>query len=135
MAKTLVDIPVYSIVFDPAIAATAASRLAKKTSPITKEKALEVGKDYAALVRSRIDPNALVFVFGSTVTGNANLDSDIDIAVVSKTNDSAIYDAFASLSILADEVSWDIEVHAVATTDWCKGDPHILEIKRLGIAV
>jgi len=135
MAKSQVDIPVYSIVFDPAIAATASGRLAKKTTPITKEKALDVGKDYAALVRAHIDPDALVFVFGSTVTGNANLDSDIDIAVVSKTNDSAIYDAFATLSILADEVSWDIEVHVIATTDWHKGDPHVLEIQRHGIAV
>jgi len=135
MAKAQVDNPVYTIVFDPAIAENAAIRLAKKTSPITKEKALEVGKDYAALVRARIDPDALVFVFGSTVTGKANLDSDIDIAVVSKTNNSAIYDAFASLSILADEVSWDIEVHAVATTDWRRGDPHVLEIQRRGIAV
>jgi len=135
MAKIKAGIPDYSIIFDPAIAATASGRLVKKTSPITKEKALEVGKDYAALVRARIDPDALVYVFGSTVTGNANQSSDIDIAVVSKTNDSAVYDAFATLSILADEVSWDIEVHVVATTDWRKGDPHVLEIQRWGIAV
>jgi predicted nucleotidyltransferase len=135
MANTK-DVTTHSpIVIDPNIAAEAAIRLAKKTSPITKENALAVGKDYAVLIRARIDPNALVFVFGSTVTGNANLDSDIDIAVVSKTNDDAIYDAFANLSVLADEVSWDIEVHAVATTDWRKGNPHILEIQRRGIAV
>jgi len=135
MAKLQADRPVHSIVFDPAIAVTAASRLARKTSPITKEKALEVGKDYAVLVRARIDPDALVFVFGSTVTGSADLDSDIDIAVVSKTNNSAIYDAFATLSVLADEVSWDIEVHAISTSDWHRGDPHVLEIQRRGIAV
>jgi len=135
MARTNADFFTNSIIFDPEIAAEAALRLTRKTSPITKEEALEVGKDYASLVRARVDPDALVFVFGSTVTGNADLNSDIDIAVVSKTNDYAIYDAFANLSVLADEVSWDIEVHVVATKDWHKGDPHVLEIQRWGVAV
>jgi len=135
MAKMQADLPINSIVFDPTVAAEASVRLAKKSSPITKENALRVGKDYAALVRTRVDPDALVFVFGSSVTGDADLNSDIDIAVVSKKNDSAIYDAFANLSILADEVSWDIEVHAVAAIDWRKGNPQILEIQKRGIAV
>jgi predicted nucleotidyltransferase len=135
MIKNKDEILYSSIVFDPKLAAEVAYKLAQKTSPITKEKALEIGKDYATLIREQIDPKAQVFVFGSTVAGSANLDSDIDIAVVSKTNDEAIYDAFANLSLLADKVSWDIEVHAVATTDWHKGNPQVLEIKKDGIAV
>jgi len=124
-----------SIIIDPVIAANAAFKLAKKITPITKEDALRIGNDFAALVRARIDPDALIFVFGSTVTGKANLDSDIDIAVVSETNDFAIFDAYANLSILADEVSWDIEVHAVGTSDWNEGNPHVFEIQNRGIAV
>ena len=82
---------------DPAVAERAAKRYYRKSTPISKSKALKIGKDYATLVRSRVDPDALVFVFGSTVTGEANPNSDIDIAVVSKQNDAAIYDAFANL--------------------------------------
>jgi predicted nucleotidyltransferase len=126
---------VNSIIIDPAVAAKAVMKLTGKTIPITKDDALRIGRDYASIVRHRIDPNALIFVFGSTVMGSADINSDIDIAVISKTNDTAIYDAFANLSILADEVSWDIEVHAVATTDWEKGNPHVLEIQKRGIAV
>jgi predicted nucleotidyltransferase len=135
MANPQVDISVNSIIVDPAIAARAAMKLAIRTMPITKDEALRIGKDYATIVRNRVDPDALVYVFGSAVMGKTNINSDIDIAVVSKTNDISIYDAFANLSVLADEVSWDIEVHTVAISDWIKGNPHVLEIQRQGISV
>ena len=43
--------------------------------------------------------------------------------------------AYVVLSMLADEVSWDIEIHAIAPVDWQKGDPHVLEIKKWGISI
>ena len=135
MSEVKVENSYNTIFIDPRVAAEAARKFAKKASPISKNDALKIGKEYASLIRAQVDPDALIYIFGSTVSGKAHNDSDIDIAVVSKTNDAAIYDAFANLSILANTISWDIEVHAVATTDWKKGDPHILEIKNRGIPV
>ena len=124
-----------ALVFDKAIAKDAAIKLAPKTSAITRDEALKVGADFAARIRERVDPDALVFVFGSTVRGTAQLNSDIDVAVISKTHDSDVIEAAVILSRIAREVSWDIEVHTVAYEDWRKGDPHISEIQRWGVSV
>jgi len=106
-----------------------------RMSVITKEEALLTGRQFAEQVRKRIDPDALVFVFGSVIKGTAHTGSDIDIAVVSKNFDNDIIREGAKLSSLAQSISWDIEVHAIAITDWCKGDPHVFEVKRWGIPV
>jgi len=121
------------IIYDERIAAEAALKLAPKTSPITREDALKIGGEFAYLVRERIDPDALVVVFGSTVKGEALPNSDIDIAVVTESFGNDVMGAYAALAAIARIVSWDIEVHAVAPFDWQKGDPHVLEIKRWGI--
>ena len=106
-----------------------------RTYAITKEEALFAGSQFAEQVRKRIDPDALIFVFGSVIKGTANAESDIDIAVVSKIFDKDIIREGAKLSSLAQSISWDIEVHDIAIADWRKGDPHVFEIKRWGIPV
>ena len=122
-----------TIVYDASIAAEATVKLAPKASPITKEDALKTGAYFATLVREKIDPNALIFVFGSTVKGEANINSDIDIAVITEAFGNDVMSAYVALSMLANEASWDIEIHAVAPIDWQRGDPHVLEIKKWGI--
>ena len=102
------------LIYDEQTAAEATLKLAPKTSPITRESALKIGGEFACLVRERIDPDALVFVFGSTVKGEAKLNSDIDIAVVTEAYGNDVTLMYVALSKIADEVSWDIEVHAVA---------------------
>jgi predicted nucleotidyltransferase len=128
-------VDISNLFFDPTVAAEAAVKLASKSSVITRDDALKIGGEFAARVRERVDPAALVFVFGSTVKGEANLKSDIDIAVVSETNGGDIYAAFANLSCIAHEINWNIEVHAVAPVDWREGAPHVLEIQKWGIPV
>ena len=122
-----------SLIYDASIAAEAVVKLVQKASPTTKEEALRTGAVFANLVRERIDPNAQVYVFGSTIKGEAGLNSDIDIAVISEVYGNDVMRAYVALSMLANEVSWDIEVHAVAPIDWKKEDPHVLEIKKWGI--
>ena len=95
-----------SVVYDASIAAEAAAILASKASPITKEDALKTGADFALLVREQIDPNALIFVFGSTVKCEANIDSDIDIAVVTDVYGNDVMSAYVALSALANEVDY-----------------------------
>ena len=64
-----------NLVFNSSIAQEAAVKLAPKTSAITKDEALKISSDFASYVRERIDPEAIVFVFGSTVRGTASLNS------------------------------------------------------------
>ena len=109
--------------------------IAKKKSVITSDEALNLGKQFADRIRKQIDPNALVYVFGSVVKGTANINSDIDIAVVSCIYDGDIIREGAKLSSLAQQISWDIEVHDVPLSDWRKGNPHVFEIQRWGIPV
>jgi len=46
-----------------------------------KEQAVRIAESYAELVRGIINPKDII-LFGSCVNGNADKDSDIDIAVV-----------------------------------------------------
>ncbi|MCL2775542.1 MAG: nucleotidyltransferase domain-containing protein [Oscillospiraceae bacterium] len=124
-----------NLVFNRSIAEEAATKLAPKKAMITRDEALKISADFATRVREQIDPEALVFVFGSTVRGTANINSDIDIAVVSKAHDADVIEAAVELSRIARDVSWDIEVHTVAYEDWRKGDPHVFEIQKWGIPI
>ena len=124
-----------TVVYDASIAADAEKKLAPKAHPITKDGALKVGAEFAALVRERIDSDAIIYVFGSTIKGEAKLDSDIDIAVVSQTYGNDVMGAYVELSLLAELVNWDIEVHSVAPVDWQKGDPHVHEILKWGVQI
>ena len=109
--------------------------ISEKKSIITYNEALNIGKQFAMQVRKQIDPHALVYVFGSVVKGTANINSDIDIAVISNIYDGDIIREGAKISSLAQQVSWDIEVHDVPLSDWRKGSPHVFEIQRWGIPV
>jgi predicted nucleotidyltransferase len=108
---------------------------AERKAVATKEEALHLGRMFASIVRSEVESDALVFVFGSTMKNEANLGSDIDIAVVSKVFDRDFIGEAGRVGCLAYAVSEDIELHAVACAEWQKGNPHILEIQKYGIAV
>ena len=108
---------------------------ARRTSVITQEEALDIGRRFAAQIRAKVDPGARIFAFGSVIKGNAGLESDIDIAIVSKVFDGDYFREAGRMSGLAQSVSWEIEIHAVTEMDWSKGDPHVLEIKKWGIEI
>lgn len=108
----------------------AARAVQKRSTVITYDEALGLGRKFAGLVHKQFDSNALVFLFGSTVKGTANKDSDIDVAVVSKKFDVDFIREAGRISSLAQSVHEDIEVHAVSDAEWRKGNPHVLEIQR-----
>ena len=124
-----------TIVYDARIAAEAEKRHATKTQPITKNRALKIGAEFASLVREHIDSEAIIYVFGSTIKGEAKIDSDIDIAVISHLYGDDVMASYVALSLLAEHVNWDIEIHSVSPIDWIKGDPHVHEIKMWGIKI
>ena len=107
----------------------------EKKTLITKDEAISTGRMFASIVRSDVDADALVFVFGSTVKDEADINSDIDVAVISKVFDNNFIGEAGRIGCLAFGVSEDIEVHAVSRAEWQKGDPHVLEIQKWGIAV
>ena len=107
----------------------------KRKTVITKAEAIYAGRLFASKVRNDVDADALVFVFGSTVKDEADFCSDIDIAVVSNVFDRDFIGEAGRVGCLAYGVSEDIELHAVARSEWQKGNPHVLEIQRWGIAV
>jgi predicted nucleotidyltransferase len=129
------DAELNTVIIDKKIAEAAKIKLAPKTTPITKEEALIIGKKFAERVRNELDNNAMIFVFGSTIKGEADLNSDIDIAVVSKEYGDDVMKGCVLLGRIADDISWDIEVHTVAQTDWINENLHTFEIKKWGVAV
>ena len=102
---------------------------------ITRDEAIAIAKEYAAKVRENIDGNAEVYLFGSSAKGNAQIGSDIDIAVVSKVFGDAVVDDFVKVNMLAYKVSYDIEAHPIVFEDWVDVTPFTIEIKRHGVAV
>ena len=133
--KKYIGADLSALTFDKRVAAASDIKLAQKASVIEKEDALGLCGEFANLVRQQIDSNALVYVFGSVIKGTANLRSDIDTAIVSRKLDDDYFRVAAKLNGLASKVSWDIEVHAIAYEDWCKGNPHVLEIQKWGVPV
>jgi predicted nucleotidyltransferase len=124
-----------TLVFDEAVAAEARVKLTPKTAAIKKEEAIYLCGKFANIVRKQVDSNALIFVFGSIIKGTADKRSDIDTAIVSRKLDKDFFGVAAKLSGLAHDVSWDIEVHAIAYEDWLKGNPHVLEVKEWGVEI
>ena len=104
-------VDISNLAFDPAVAAEAAVKLAPKSSVITRDDALKIGGEFAARVRELVDPAALVFVFGSAVKGEANLNSDIDVAVIVEKIDGDFWERWSSLFGYTWELGFKIEPH------------------------
>ena len=102
-------------------------------SKINRETAISQGKQFASLVRSEIDSEALVMLFGSCAKGETHERSDIDIAVVSKTFGSNIIENRVRVSLLGYQINSDIEAHPFSTDDWKYVTPFINEIKKTGV--
>ena len=102
---------------------------------INRKTAIQSGKQFASLVRSEIDNEAIVLLFGSCAKNKTHDRSDIDIAVVSKTFGSNVIEDKVSVSLLGYTVHPDIEAHAISIGDWEYSTPFINEIKETGVAL
>ena len=102
---------------------------------ISYEQAMEIAKQFAIRVRSELDSQAEIYLFGSIVTANNRPDSDIDIAVVSKTFTNDVCANFARVNLLAFGVDDSIDAQAVIYDDWVNKTPFTAEIQRQGVLV
>ena len=102
---------------------------------ISRDSFIATGKQYASRVRSEIDNEALVMLFGSCAKNAANDRSDIDIAVVSKEFGDDIPNDFARLYVIAYGVNTEIEPHPFSFARWNDPTPFIREIMETGVVL
>ena len=102
---------------------------------LDQAKAISSGKQFATKVRSEIDSEALVLLFGSCAKNSIHDRSDIDIAVVSKTFGNNMPENFARLTVIAYGINTDIEPHPFSLDSWNYTTPFISEIKSTGVAL
>ena len=102
---------------------------------ISREAAMSTGMRFAAKVRSEIDNNAVVVLFGSCAKNGATERSDIDIAVVSEKFGYNIAENFARLSVIAYGINVEIEPHPFTLECWNDSTPFISEIKKSGVVL
>ena len=99
----------------------------------TRENIFFVAKQFAKLVKSELDADAVVYLFGSCARNDANERSDIDIAVVSRLFGNDISEDYGRLAVLAHHVNPDIEAHPIVIEDWIDTTPFTSEVKRDGV--
>ena len=110
-------------------------RKGNRAGEMTQIEALELTKKYASVIRSELDANAIVLLFGSHARNQATIDSDIDIAVVSRKFGKNVVEDFGRINILRHNISLDIEAHPVPYREWSNLTPFIKTIQTEGIAV
>jgi len=76
-----------------------------------------------------------MFIFGSSVTGVASEDSDIDIAVVADDFSGDAVDDMFRLMKSRRNIDLRIEPHAFLPSDFHEGNPFAAEIMRSGIRI
>ncbi len=100
----------------------------------TREKAEEIARNFANLVKNNLDVK-YVYLFGSYAKGNFSEDSDIDIAVV---GDDFIGDPVEDTMMLMRirrNIDIRIEPRAFRTADFKKSNPISKEIMETGIMI
>jgi predicted nucleotidyltransferase len=100
-----------------------------------KNEALRIAKEYAVRVRTELDSDAEIYLFGSAVRDEMQEHSDIDVAVVSKIFGDNVVDNRVKLMLLSNVISYDIEPHPVLREDWVDVTPFTREIKNEGISI
>ena len=100
---------------------------------MTKNKALQIAKQYAYIVRRDFDKDAEIYLFGSAARDEMHNNSDIDIAVISKEFTSDICNNYAEIALFVPNVSWDIEPHPVFIEDMQKTTPFTSDILKDGV--
>jgi len=126
---------VTALVFDKTISEATLHKLSARTSPISKDEAIHIANTFANRIREDVDNNAQIYLFGSTAQDTANLDSDIDVAVISETNNADCIKSAAKYAAIARTIDFALEIHTITTNDWQTGNPHVLEVKTRGLQV
>jgi len=95
-----------------------------------KTDALNIAQRYALAVKANYD-NTRIILFGSYARGNANEDSDIDIAVILKDYNNLI-DTQLELMRLRRKIDSRIEPHPFRESEFSQTNPIVSEIIKYG---
>jgi len=91
---------------------------------------------YIKLIRQHYTNIENVYIFGSYAKGDANKDSDIDIALIFKSlDDSKRFDVQVHLMLLASQIDTRIEPHPISHDDFYSDNPFVAEIKKTGFKI
>ncbi len=103
-----------------------------KRQTLSRDEALALVRQYKSVIRPRFDKEPRVMMFGSYSKGNANPDSDIDVAVIVPTYGDQKFEISRKLWHDVDQVSFLIEPVLMADDRW---SPLYDDVMRTGIAV
>ncbi len=100
-----------------------------------KDRVFKIVTNYMAyLVHEKKLDIKKAYLFGSYAKGNANENSDIDIAIVFPDNCNT-FETMVQLMLLARDFSLDIEPHAIRAEDFSLSNPIAYEIMKTGIPI
>lgn len=91
-------------------------------------------KEYISLIQGKFSNIKEIYVFGSQAKGNANYESDIDLAIIfEEVDDDQRFDLQVQLMMLASQIDSRIEPHPISLSEFQSGNPFAVEIKRTGL--
>ena len=99
---------------------------------LSRDEALSIVRRYKQVIRPHFDVEPKVMMYGSYSKGNANADSDIDVAVIVPTYGDRKFEISKRLWHDVDEVSLLIEPVLMAEDRW---SPLYQDVMLSGIAV
>lgn len=94
---------------------------------------INIVKKYINEISKKFEIEA-VYLFGSYAKGTNHEDSDIDIAVILKSDINS-FDIMVDLMMLTQNIDLRIEPHPIKTEDFENGNPFVDEIKSTGLKV
>ena len=96
---------------------------------------LSIARRFAERVKSEVDADAIVYLFGSFARGDASDESDIDMAVISRVFGKDISVDYGMLAVIAYRVNTDIEAHPIVYEDWIEATPFTKEVRKDGVLI
>ena len=102
---------------------------------ISYEKAMEIALLFAQRVRTELDSQAEVYLYGSIVTAKNDSRSDIDIAVVSRVFTNDVCKNYARVNLLAYDIDDNIDAQAIIYDDWTEQTPFTAAVQKQGVLI
>ena len=96
---------------------------------------MKIASQFASKIHDELDSQAEIYLFGSVVTAKNNEESDIDIAVVSKTFTNDVCGNYARINLIAFGVDENIDAQAIVYDDWINKTPFTAEVERQGVFI
>ena len=103
-----------------------------KGTALSRDEALDLVRQYKHIIARHFQQEPRVLMYGSYSKGNANRDSDIDVAVIVPTYGDRKFEISKKLWHDVDEVSFLIEPVLIAEDRW---SPLYDDVMRTGVPV